>query len=296
MTKHCMRHIYNYSSVNTPKKKNVVKSLGRFHTARILYSRIQGLRSPKGMRFHPTNMEARDLLICPGAETHFDGLPVDDCVRDLREQGISQAFHLSERVVDGILSYAQGSRFRIEGGCEKKRIADFQERRDRGAPTPARAICTDVAGSAEVMSILKDRSIHAVATRYLGYRPRLCEAYLEVLFRTESDPSGPGYRPFRYHYDIPGFGFIAFFFYLTAVDERNGAHVMIRRSHNRKPIRLLLRSGQSAGELVAAYYDRALELTIKGPKGHGFAEDLYSFHKVLPPTGGDRISLQIRFY
>jgi hypothetical protein len=248
------------------------------------------------MRFHPTNVESKDLMISASSETYFKGLSVDDCVRDLKLHGISQAFCLPEPVADNILSYAQRARFHAEGGCENGLIADFQQRRDSGLLTPARAICTDIAGSSESISILRDCSIHQVATRYLGYQPQICEAYIEALFRVAPVAQEAGYLPYDYHYDIPGFGFIAFFFYLHAVDEQNGAHVIIRQSHNNKRLRLLLRSGQSAGKLVPMYYDRDLELTVTGPKGHGFAEDLYSFHKVRRPIREDRISLQIRYY
>ncbi len=279
-----------------PREGHFIKSFGRFQAARKLYSRMQSMRPSEKICFHPTNREASGLFVSPGSETYFEGLPVEDCVRDLKQQGISQAFRLPERVVDRILSYAHGSRFRTDGGDEKRRIADLQVQRRSGEAMPARAICTDIMGSAEIMSILTDRNIHETAARYLGYRPKLCEVYLEVLFRATASEAEPGYQPFRYHYDIPGFGFIAFFFYLHAVDEHCGAHVMIRQSHTRKPLRLLLRSGQSAGELVNAYYDQTLELTVTGPKGHGFAEDLYSFHKVLRPVRNDRLSLQIRFY
>lgn len=276
--------------------KNHLKAFGRFRTVRQVYSRVRRLKRPARMRFHPTNVESRNLTISASSETYFEGLSVDDCVQDLKLHGISQAFRLPEPVADNILSYAQRTRFHTENRSRDGLIADFQQRRDSGLVTPARAICTDIAGSSESISIVRDCGIHQVATRYLGYQPQICEAYIEALFRMAPAAQETDYLPYNYHYDIPGFGFIAFFFYLHAVDEQNGAHVVIRQSHNNKRLGLLLRSGQSAGKLVPMYYDRDLELTVTGPKGHGFAEDLYSFHKVYRPIREDRLSFQIRYY
>jgi hypothetical protein len=284
------------AGVGNPLGNIGLRSLGRFRALRRVHSKIQRLRRCGDIRFHPANIEAKDLPICPGSSTYFETLSVERCLEELRLDGISQPFRLPVSMVDDILSYAHHAHFYAEADVEAGSIADLQDRRDCGLLTSARAICTDVTRSIEIMSILRDPIIHQIAARYLEYRPRKCEAYLEILFRMAPGVDAASYLPHQYHYDVPGFGFIAFFFYLNDVDEYNGAHVVIRRSHKNKPMILLLRSGQSAGKLVTGHYAKDLELTVRGPKGHGFIEDLYGFHKVLRPIRADRMTLQVRYY
>lgn len=147
------------------------------------------------------------------------------------------------------------------------------------------------------MQILADRVLCQIAERYLGYEPAVVEAYLERLSNPQRATAGGVYPPFGYHYDVPGFNFIGFFFYLTNVDETSGgAHVMIRRSHTDKPLSFLLRSARAAGKKVDKYYPKDQTFIVYGSKGSGFAEDLYSFHKLIPPISEDRLTLQIRYY
>jgi hypothetical protein len=70
---------------------------------------------------------------------------------------------------------------------------------------------------------------------------------------------------------------------------------MMKRSHKRKPLRMLFGSARASQEAVYRQYGRENEITIEGPAGTGFVQDTSCFHRASPPTRGDRLMLAIRF-
>lgn len=98
-----------------------------------------------------------------------------------------------------------------------------------------------------------------------------------------------------YHCDVGGLNFVYASFYITDTDRHSGAHVMMRRSHNDKPLRMLLRSAVASQEDVHKRYGVDNELIIEGPAGTGFVQDTSCYHRATPPTAGDRLMLAVRF-
>jgi hypothetical protein len=147
------------------------------------------------------------------------------------------------------------------------------------------------------MKLVSDYVLCQIATQYLGYEPSTVEVYMEILLASRAVEQSGDYAPFEYHYDVPGLNFIGFFFYLSDVDDvTGGAHAMIMNSNHDKPLRFKLQSARSAGKQVFEYYSPESELLVYGPKGTGFAEDLYAFHKVNRPELSDRLAIHIRYY
>ena len=70
---------------------------------------------------------------------------------------------------------------------------------------------------------------------------------------------------------------------------------MMKRSHNRKPLRMLLGSAVASEEAVRQQFGRENELTIEGPAGTVFVQDPSCYHRASPPTRSDRLMLAIRF-
>jgi hypothetical protein len=70
---------------------------------------------------------------------------------------------------------------------------------------------------------------------------------------------------------------------------------MMKRSHDRKPLRMLLGSAHASEESVRKLYGIENEITIEGPAGTGFVQDTSCYHRAAPPTRGDRLMLAVRF-
>jgi hypothetical protein len=70
---------------------------------------------------------------------------------------------------------------------------------------------------------------------------------------------------------------------------------MMKRSHNRKPLRMLLGSTVAPEADVRRQFGPENELTIEGPAGTGFVQDTSCYHRATPPTRGDRLMLAVRF-
>ena len=68
-----------------------------------------------------------------------------------------------------------------------------------------------------------------------------------------------------YHYDVGGFDFVYASFYILDTDRHSGAHVMMKRSHDRKPLRMLLGSAVASEEHVWRHFGRENEIMIEGP-------------------------------
>ncbi len=98
-----------------------------------------------------------------------------------------------------------------------------------------------------------------------------------------------------YHYDVGGYNFAYASFYITDCDRNSGAHVMMKRSHNRKPLRMLMGSAHASEASVRKLYGIENEITIEGPAGTGFIQDTSCYHRASPPTQGDRLMLAVRF-
>jgi hypothetical protein len=70
---------------------------------------------------------------------------------------------------------------------------------------------------------------------------------------------------------------------------------MMRRSHNRKPLRMLFGSASASEANVRKRFGIENEIIIEGPAGTGFVQDTSCYHRATPPTRGDRLMLAVRF-
>jgi hypothetical protein len=67
--------------------------------------------------------------------------------------------------------------------------------------------------------------------------------------------------------------------FTSPIDRYSGAHVMMKRSHNRKPLRMLLGSASASEARVRKQFGIETEITIEVPGGHRFR----SGHIMLSP-------------
>lgn len=142
----------------------------------------------------------------------------------------------------------------------------------------------------------QDATLRAIAREYFGSEPVLIGARMWWSFATHSTPDAQSKSGQTFHYDIDGYRSIAFFFYLTDVNEQAGPHIYVRGSHRRKRLRHLFsfKKSKMDSQIESAYGGSAVK-AVEGNAGHGFAEDAFCFHKGLSPRKRDRLVLQIRF-
>ena len=150
----------------------------------------------------------------------------------------------------------------------------------------------------EVYKLRYDSYLLEVASQYLGYFPTNCDVKLWWSFADDLslEERRSQFQTIDYHYDIHGFNFFYVSFYLTDVDEKSGAHRLVRGSHVNKKISMLLRSARVPEELIAKNYSPTDIITIEGKAGKCFLEDASCFHKALPPIENDRLLLQLRYF
>ena len=84
-------------------------------------------------------------------------------------------------------------------------------------------------------------------------------------------------------------------FVRTDVTQESGAHVTIRKSHDKKSMHMLMSPGIYSEDRLREYYGPDSEDIIEGPAGTGFFEDVACYHKLLPPKKEDRLVLAITY-
>jgi hypothetical protein len=148
----------------------------------------------------------------------------------------------------------------------------------------------------ELLALASDPMLLAIARKYFGCEPTFLGSRIWWSFATDAEASQQMSMGQGWHYDLDGYRALAFFFYLTDVDSSTGPHILIRGSHTQKPWKSLvsLHKGRSDAE-ITKWYGKERHVTICGPAGSGFAEDIFCFHKGLHPKQGERLVLQLRY-
>ena len=161
------------------------------------------------------------------------------------------------------------------------------------------AIATVIDSSklAIVQALAADPLLHDAASSFLGYRARRVSSWLFWSFASQlSDAERrAANQTIDFHYDVDGYNFMYANFYLVDTNAGNGAHVLIEGSSRKKRWRHLMGIARLTDDEALAAYGHAAERVIKGRAGFGFLEDSSCYHKALPPRGGDRLILQLRY-
>jgi hypothetical protein len=144
-------------------------------------------------------------------------------------------------------------------------------------------------------SVVHDPLLLAIAARYLHAAPVMTGSRLWWVFATPPELYNASVTTSFFHYDKDDYAAVRFFFYLTAVDDNHGAHVVVRGSHKKKRLSQLISLGERSDEEIIRAYGRDNLVKIFGEPGDGFAEDPYCFHKATRPVAGDRLMLEIKY-
>ena len=85
--------------------------------------------------------------------------------------------------------------------------------------------------------------LRSIVTTYLGHEPQKIMSILDWSFAsdfTDQERRRLKHGVIDYHYDVSGYNFVYASFYVTDTDRHSGAHVMMKRSHIKKPLRMLV--------------------------------------------------------
>ena len=269
-------------------KGDIHYALGRFRIVRLAYGGMRRLTD------RPAPVPQN------GCSTLFPNAIVAQIVETISKEAVFVGLNLPANIVAEIDSFARseplhtnydpdGPTFRYSDVIRGK-APDGRSAPIGGIHQPARCPA--------VQAVIDDPILRAVVRTYLGHEPRRVNTILDWSFA--SDFSDEERRRLKhhvidYHYDVGGYNFVYASFYITNTDRNSGAHVMMKRSHNRKPLRMLLGPASASEATVRRQFGIENEITIEGPAGTGFIQDTSCYHRASPPTQGDKLMLAVRF-
>lgn len=232
--------------------------------------------------------------VSPGTIFHAAWIP--RAVTNLRDHGFYTGLQLPARLIQQLTLHAEKSHcFRLPSDSERFLIGEVKNGR---SPRGGVVAVADVEASCPAASqIAGDATLVEIARQYLGYSPsrvaiRLYWSPMAGLSDNERRWAG---QTIDYHYDIERSPTLYAYFYLSDVDRRRGAHVVIAGSHRDKPLRLKWASTRQRESVVLKRYGSSRAIILEGKAGFGFLEDPACFHKVLPPALSHRLMLQLRY-
>lgn len=280
----------NLASIATHVRRgNVHWALGRFKLVRTAYSTIRQYG----------NQSAQIYSAAP-RDTLFRDINVDDAVREIATEAVCLGFQLPAEICASIEDFAKtqplhahndpyGANF-YYSDVHRGRTAAGREVPVGGVKNPMRCPA--------VRAVADDPKLRAIVREYLRFEPRKANVLLHWTFASdfsEDDCRRLNYGVIDYHYDVESFNFVYANFYIRDTDRDSGAHVMMKRSHNKKPLRLLLGSVKASEDEVRRVFGPENEIVIEGPAGTGFIQDTSCYHRATRAKSRDRLMLAIRF-
>lgn len=156
----------------------------------------------------------------------------------------------------------------------------------------------DLVGHPMVQRLMTDPKLLALAQNYLGCEPIL--SIVAMWWSCAGKFSGDAARALAqmYHFDMDRPRWLKNFFYLTDVNNSNGPHVFVRKTHRtgRFPRPLLAKGyARLTDQEVSQFFGQEDQMQIVGGRGSAFAEDTRGIHKGLIPEKGYRLVLQLEF-
>ncbi|SRR5579883_1155681 len=268
-------------------EKKLSYALGRFKLVRHTYSSYRKL----------SEVIKRENKHIEGG-TIFAKLSIDQINQSLQRDAVFLGLNLPTAFVEEIKTFAEHAPLTREDDSPLFYYEDVREGRlADGSPVP-QAIAVNPLECDAIKRIACDSLVLKVISQYLGYYPNQVLPVLKWSFVTEiPDPERLKlHQTVYYHYDVHGFNFFYANFYLLDTDRYSGAHVMVKASHNSKPLWMLLNSTMQPEQVLYDYYGQENELIIEGKAGYGFLQDASCYHKALKPTVKERLMLQIRYW
>jgi hypothetical protein len=215
------------------------------------YVLVQGPWQPLVIRYH--QLTSHNPPLACGNETLFPALDVDGTAARLRRDAYSPGFQVPQEMVDETVAYVR--------------------------TTGARWIDDPHAACPAIERIARDPAIVAVARDYLRAEPVLLETrmYWTLPFPDEHGRVFHTADGGMFHYDVADVKSMTVFLYLTDVDADCGPHVVIKRTQARRTPNQILRRMLDDATAQRLHGERIV--TILGPRGTGWFEDITTYHK-----------------
>ena len=270
-----------------------LQKFGRFLIVRRGYSFLRHAQQ----YLESSNTNSKDT-ISDGTSIFFEH-SISEMIKATQKTALSAGFHLDSNAVLNIRRFAEIIPVTEPGYRQSFYVNDLDaEGKLPDGHVVLRALVHQPSSCPEVAAVAKHPTLIDLATGYLGYQPDRVSCHLtwSIASGLPKEKVDAGYPASTFHYDIAGFNFATVYFYITSVpDETCGPHVMFLKSHHRKALTMLLRSGRQSSEHLYRFYGREQEYVILGEAGFGFFQDPSCFHRVLPPRQNHRLLLQIRY-
>ena len=263
---------------------------GRFYWFRKAYSLTKrGSQAPDALTDRPLPLSSNPDL--------FEDVSPGHCVNRLKDAGVSFGLSLPEALVQEIYEFAVNADCSRPGRDECFLIREIQEGYLANGDPVVQADVRDVSPCPIIEAISRHPKLLAVVRGYVGYTPRrvVTRLFWSMVCSHSDELRRQLYQPIDFHYDVDGYNTLNAYFYLTDTDERSGAHVVVEKSHRRKPASLKLWTRFHSDKVILKTYGKAAPMVIKGDRGFGFIVDPTCFHKILPPVDDRRLILQIRY-
>lgn len=233
----------------------------------------------------------------------FQDLNVQEAAAQIKQDGCFPGLQLPADLMQQILGFAATE------SCHANRnpdlpfhISDQSKMAARLASSNRPLVLASYMGKHEscpaFQRLVNDPGLLAIAEQYFGRPPRYVSSELIWSFPTSTTLFQQLQAAQVLHCDIDDYSCIKFFFYLTDVDELSGPHIYLRSSHKHKPLRhqiLGKRCASIPDQTLIDHYGSENLISLCGPAGYGFVEDIFGFHKGSPPQQHNRLLLQIEF-
>ncbi|MEM8777901.1 MAG: hypothetical protein AAGF26_03330 [Cyanobacteria bacterium P01_G01_bin.49] len=274
------------------QRQDLHHTVGRFRYVRQLYSLSQNRVQNKNPIAYKDQLNPRDYSI-------FPDLSVEQCVTELKREGVSFNIQLLPELVDQIYQFACMNLCREPHFDREFMAEDVQQGQLPCGHHVLRGLVQNPEHCPAIEQVAQDPNLLQIARNYLNYWPTKVTRHLTWAFVSDLPVGEQKYRflPYSYHYDVAGYNFMTAYFYITDMDTQSGAHVMMPRSHNQKPLHTLFahRSGRQPDQVIHHYYGKENEIVIAAKAGFGFVQDPSCFHKLLPPVTARRLIFQVRY-
>ena len=261
-----------------------MRLLGRFVTVQRLVRRLPS-RTPA----FPTG----------GGTSVFPDLNVAAAVATLQRDGLLVGLKLPAEIIDEIRAYAETAT--CYANFDPTLGFPIAQVREAEAKIGRRIVAAEYFNAsldcAAIKQLSSDTKLLELSTGYLGRPAKWMGSLLRWTFATDTTPKDMADYAQLFHFDLDDYSVLKFFFYITAVDDLSGPHVLVRGSHRTKRVgyRYYRPRSRLLDEQVERFYGRESLATLLGQAGTGFAMDPFCIHKGTPPSGKPRLALQVQF-
>jgi len=234
------------------------------------------------------------------SQTLFPSIDRQSFVQELRDNGIAFGLALPEPVATSIRQYAEAAPCYADRNENHGYTLNRTKEAEAVLQKPIMLSQYFNAADAcpDIHRLVNDPMLQAIACEYMECVPAFVGTNLWWTFPVQALEEDRAYHAHVHHRDVDDFRFFKFFFYLTDIQEGDGAHVCVVGSHKRPPE---IRFGDkwnirryTDDEISASYPANSIK-EICAPAGTGFAENTLCIHKGTTPTKTPRLLLQLQY-